>query len=58
MQAEKKQIEVATPAPAAAKLIVEKLAYPPEKQEGKLYTTGAEAADEVVRLLREEAKVI
>ncbi|RMH89111.1 MAG: electron transfer flavoprotein beta subunit/FixA family protein, partial [Calditrichaeota bacterium] len=39
-------------------LIVEKLEYPPAKQAGKIFENGLEAVPEVVRLLREEAKVI
>lgn len=58
MQAKKIPIEVKQASLAAEKLLLEKMEYPPAKQSGKIFTTGVEAAPEVVRLLREEAKVI
>lgn len=58
MQAKKKPIEVKQIALAEEQLIVEKLEYPPAKQAGKIFENGLEAVPEVVRLLREEAKVI
>ena len=58
MQAKKKTIEVVDAALPEAKMVVESLEYPPEKQAGKLFKNGAGDAAEVVRLLREEAKVI
>ncbi|HQU71570.1 MAG: electron transfer flavoprotein subunit beta/FixA family protein [Calditrichaeota bacterium] len=58
MQAKKKTIEVVEPALAEAHLVVEKLTPPPAKGEGKIFRNGAQDAAEVVRLLREEAKVI
>lgn len=58
MQAKKKTIEVHEASLAPAKLVVEKLSYPPAKSAGKIFQNGAEAVPEVVRLLREEARVI
>ncbi len=58
MQAKKIPIEVKQLPLAAEKLLIEKMEYPPAKQSGKIFTTGVDAVPEVVRLLREEAKVI
>lgn len=58
MQAKKIPIEVKQLPLTAEKLLLEKMEYPPAKQSGKIFTTGVEAVPEVVRLLREEAKVI
>jgi electron transfer flavoprotein beta subunit len=40
------------------RLVVRKLAYPPERPPGRIVGEGAGAAGEVVRLLREEAKAL
>ena len=58
MQAKKKTIEVKTVDLSAAKLSLEHLSYPPAKGGGKIFTNGVEAVPELVKLLREEAKVI
>lgn len=58
MQAKKKPVEVRAVALAADHLVVERLSYPPEKTAGRIFTDGVAAVPEVVRLLREEAKVI
>lgn len=39
-------------------IAVESLAYPPERAEGRIVGEGADAVPELVRLLREEAKVL
>lgn len=57
MQAKRKPIDVVEAALAEPKLVVERLSYPPEKAAGRVFE-GVEAVPEVVRLLREEAKVI
>ena len=58
MQAKKKTIEVVETNLSTPRLIIEKIAYPPQKSDGKVFATGVEAVPEVVQLLREEAKVI
>ncbi len=58
MQAKKIQIETVDAALEPEKLKVEQLNYPPEKQPGKIVGKGAEAVPELVRLLKEEGKVI
>lgn len=58
MQAKKKTIEVIEPSLADAKLSIEVMTPPPAKSAGKMYPNGAEAVPEVVRELREVAKVI
>ena len=58
MQAKKKSIEVKPATPGEGNFEIEKLYYPPAKDAGKLFHNGADAVPEVVRLLREEAKVI
>jgi electron transfer flavoprotein beta subunit len=40
------------------KVVVEKLSYPPQKPPGRIVGHGTEAVPELVKLLREEAKVI
>ncbi len=57
MQAKRKPIDVIEAELAEPKLVVERLAYPPEKAAGRVFE-GVEAVPEVVRLLHEEAKVI
>lgn len=58
MQAKKKEIEVKQVELSEEKMSISKLEYPPEKSAGKIVGEGAEAVPELVRLLREEAKVI
>ncbi len=58
MQAKKKPIDVQEANLAEAQLVVEKLEQPPAKSEGRILGEGAEAVPELIRLLREEAKVI
>ena len=57
-KAQKKPIDVRPAVLEAEHLVVERLSYPPEKAAGRRFTDGVEAVPEVVRLLREEAKVI
>lgn len=49
--------EVTTDIPAEL-LSVDQLQYPPQKQPGRIVGEGAEAVPELVRLLKEEAKII
>jgi electron transfer flavoprotein beta subunit len=48
-----KQISLELPA-----LEIVSIEYPPERSEGKIVGEGPEAVDELLRLLREEAKVL
>ncbi|CAA9326690.1 MAG: Electron transfer flavoprotein, beta subunit [uncultured Gemmatimonadetes bacterium] len=58
MAAKKKTIEdKAVEAPSAG-VTVEKLSYPPERAAGRIVGQGADAVPELLRLLREEAKVL
>jgi electron transfer flavoprotein beta subunit len=58
MKAKKIPIEVRQVELTKEKLVIETLNYPPAKQAGKIFNTGAQAVPEVVRLLHEEAKVL
>ncbi|HEB85128.1 MAG TPA: electron transfer flavoprotein subunit beta/FixA family protein [Bacteroidetes bacterium] len=58
MMAKKKPIEVLEAAPAEARVETLRMSYPPERPPGKIVGEGVEAVGELVRLLREEAKVI
>ncbi len=58
MAAKKKPIEVRPAALPAAKLTVTTLTLPPERKEGRIVGEGPDAVGELVRLLREEAKVL
>ncbi len=58
MMAKKVPIEEVSPDLAPEKLQIEKLSYPPEKKPGRIIGEGPEAVPELVRLLKEEAKVI
>ncbi|RMF59622.1 MAG: electron transfer flavoprotein beta subunit/FixA family protein [Calditrichaeota bacterium] len=58
MQAKKKPLEVKEVSLTSENYKIEKMEYPPAKQAGKIFTNGADDVPEVVRLLREEAKVI
>jgi electron transfer flavoprotein beta subunit len=58
MAAKKKPIEVKPAALGAPKLTVASLALPPDRKEGRIVGEGPDAVGELVRLLREEAKVL
>lgn len=58
MAAKKKPMEQKETSTVEARLRVEALEYPPERPEGKIVGEGAEAAGELARLLREEARVL
>ena len=58
MQAKRIPIEVVPASLDEPKLVVDSVAYPPQKGERKLFSDGAADVPEVVRLLREEAQVI
>jgi len=58
MAAKKKPLEVKPTAPGAGALEVLSLALPAERQAGKIVGEGSAAVPELVRLLREEAKVL
>ncbi|HEX6589706.1 MAG TPA: electron transfer flavoprotein subunit beta/FixA family protein [Longimicrobiales bacterium] len=58
MAAKKKPLEEKDAQVGAGRIRLEKLAPPPERKEGRIVGQGADAVAELVRLLREEAKVI
>ena len=58
MAAKKKPLDVKPVQPGAGALEIAALTPPPERKEGKIVGEGAAAVDELVRLLREEAKVL
>ena len=58
MAAKKKPLEVKSVEPGAGSLEIMALTPPPERKEGKIVGEGAAAVSELVRLLREEAKVL
>jgi len=58
MAAKRKPLDVKDADLPQGRLTVERLDYPPERAEGRIVGEGAEAAPELVRLLRDEAKVI
>ncbi len=58
MAAKKKPLEEKEARGGEARLTVKKLSYPPERPAGRIVGEGADAAGELVRLLREEAKVL
>ena len=58
MMAKKKPIEELDAPEPSGNLKVEKVAPPPERAAGKIVGEGPDAAAELVRLLRQEAKVI
>src|SRR6266511_4025368 len=58
MAAKKKPLEVKPVQPSTGALEVAALAPPPARKEGKIVGEGAGAVGELVRLLREEAKVL
>jgi electron transfer flavoprotein beta subunit len=58
MAAKKITIEEIPATLESEKVVVEKLSYPPQKPPGRIIGKGVEAVTELVKLLREEAKVI
>ncbi len=58
MAAKKKPLEVKAVQPGTGSLEIVALTPPPERKEGKIVGEGAGAVGELVRLLREEAKVL
>ena len=58
MAAKKKPLEEKTANLQASRIRLHGLTYPPERPPGRIVGTGADAVAELVRLLREEAKVI
>ena len=58
MAAKRKPLEEKPVQPGDSRLVVRKLAYPPERPAGRVVGQGPEAAGELVRLLREEAKAL
>lgn len=58
MAAKKKPLEEKQAVVGEARSRVESLSYPPERQSGRIVGQGPDAVPELVRLLRDEAKVI
>lgn len=58
MAAKKKPLEKKAAAAAESRIVVKKLAYPPERAAGRIVGEGPDAAPELARLLREEANVL
>jgi len=58
MAAKRKPLETRSATQVPTSMTVESLTYPPERPEGKIVGEGADAAPELVRLLREEARVL
>jgi electron transfer flavoprotein beta subunit len=58
MAAKRKPMEEKEAQTGEPRLTVRKLAYPPERPEGRVVGEGPEAVPELVRLLREEAKAL
>jgi electron transfer flavoprotein beta subunit len=58
MQAKKKPLEEREPALGDPRVTVQALELPPERPPGKIVGEGAGAVPELVRLLKEEAKVL
>jgi electron transfer flavoprotein beta subunit len=58
MAAKKKPLEQKPAAAAEGRITVERLEYPPERAAGRIVGEGADAAPELVRLLRAEANVL
>jgi electron transfer flavoprotein beta subunit len=58
MAAKKKTVEVRTAPTVAAKIEILKMELPPERPAGRIVGQGKDAVKELVRLLREEAKVL
>ncbi len=58
MAAKRKPLEQKEAAGAETRLVVDRLGLPPARPEGRIVGEGPDAVPELVRLLREEAKVI
>ena len=58
MAAKKKPLEEKPAATAPARLRIERVESPPERPQGRIVGQGPDAVPELVRLLREEAKVL
>ncbi len=58
MKAKKKKIHMLEVSIAEPKTRIVRMAYPPAREGGKIVGEGADAVPELVRLLREEAKVL
>lgn len=58
MAAKKKPLEEKEASAAPSRIEVRKLSSPPERPEGRIVGEGVDAVPELVRLLREEAKVL
>jgi electron transfer flavoprotein beta subunit len=58
MAAKRKPLDLKDARGGEDRLVVKKLAYPPERPSGRIVGEGAGAAGELVRLLREEAKAL
>jgi len=58
MMAKKKPIETVEPQPGDAALETISITPPPPRPEGRIVGEGPEAVEELIRALREEAKVI
>jgi electron transfer flavoprotein beta subunit len=58
MAAKRKPLDLKDALGGEDRLVVKKLAYPPERPAGRIVGEGAGAAGELVRLLREEAKAL
>ena len=58
MAAKRKSLDTKDAQGGEERLVVKKLAYPPERPAGRVVGEGPEAAAELVRLLREEAKAL
>ncbi len=58
MAAKKKPLETKPAALGAERLTLDKMSLPPERAEGKIIGEGPDAVPELVRLLKEEAKVL
>lgn len=58
MKAKKKPVDIVAPPPPAPKVEILKLEPPPPRSPGRIVGEGPSAVPELVRLLREEAKVI
>ncbi len=58
MQAKKKPLDIKDVELATAGLAVEHLAYPPERQAGRIVGEGPDAVPALIDALRNEAKVL
>ena len=58
MAAKRKPLEQKAVEAAPSRLTVDRLDYPPPREEGRIVGEGADAVPELVRLLREEANVL